>query len=211
MRRSTWVYIIILLAVTGLYDYLQREKQAETEENLILTEAPAESDYLFNAEDGVPTGIRIESKSGEIVEVAKNAEGAWGLIQPLEASADPSAAEAAASQIAALRIEDTIPALDLEIVGLKDPAYTLTVAFGDVKRKAEIGVLTPTENKYYALSPTGEVVTIDKFSIDGLLKLLTNPPYLETPTPSPTATETSLPSSTPEPASPTSTVTTPTP
>lgn len=168
--------------------------------------------YLFSAEDGVPTGIRIEAKSGEVVEVAQNADGAWELKQPLEASADPAAAEAAASQITTLRIEDTIPDLDLNIVGLQDPEYVLIVRFNDnVERKASVGVITPTESGYYALSPNGDVVVVSKTSIDSLLGLLRNPPYLETPTPSPTATETPLPTSTPEPVTPTPASSTPQP
>lgn len=209
MRRSTIVYLLLLLVAAGAYYFLNnREEPAD----ITVTFEPEDVvTYLFNAEDGVPTGIRIEAKTGEVVEVVKNAEGAWELIQPLEAAADSGSVEAAASQITTLRIEDTIPDLDLDIVGLNDPEYILTVTFGGVERKAEIGVITPTETEYYALSPQGDVVIVDKFSVDSLLTLLTNPPYLETPTPSPTATETPLPTSTPEAGTPTPATFTPQP
>ncbi len=202
MRSSTIAYLIVLLVALGAYYFINsREEPAD----IAITLEPEDIvTYLFNAEDGIPTGIRIESKTGEIVEVAKNADGAWELIQPLEAAADQVAADAAASQITTLRIEDTIPDLDLAIVGLENPEYTLVIQFpGNVERKASIGVITPTENGYYALSPDGDVVVLSKAAIDSLLNLLHNPPYLETPTPSPTATETPVPSSTPEPATPT--------
>ncbi|MEW6083825.1 MAG: hypothetical protein AB1607_04435 [Chloroflexota bacterium] len=209
MRRSTIGYLLLLLVAVGAYYFINnREEPAD----ITVTFEPEDVvTYLFNAEDGIPTGIRIESKNGEVVEVAKNADGAWELIQPLEASADSAAAEAAASQITTLRIEDTIPDLDLDIVGLNDPEYTLIVTFGDVERIAQIGVITPTESEYYILSPAGDVVIVDKFSVDGLLGLLTNPPYLETPTPSPTATETPLPTPTPEAGTPTPATSTPQP
>lgn len=209
MRRSTVIFLLLFLIAIGAYYFINNR---EAPADIAVTFEPEDVvTYLFNAEDGIPTGIRIEAKTGEVVEVAKNANGAWELIQPLEASADAAAAEATASQITTLRIEDTIPDLDLDIVGLKDPTYTLTVTFGDVERKAEIGVITPTESEYYVLSPKGDVVTVDKFSIDGLLGLLTNPPYLETPTPSPTATETPLPTPTPEAGTPTPATSTPQP
>lgn len=210
MRRSTIIYLLLFLIAVGAYYIIKnREVPAESLPTLEPTKVVS---YLFNAEDGTPSGIRIESKAGEVVEVSKNADNAWELIQPLEASADASAVEAAASQLTTLRIEDTIPDLDLDVVGLKDPEYTITVTYGNVKRIAEIGVLTPTENGYYALSPDGKVVVVSNFSVDSLLRLLTNPPYSETPTPSPTPTETPLPSPTVEPATPTSAVTaTPTP
>ncbi len=196
MRRSTTIYLILLAILAGVYYYLNnREEPAD----IIVTLEPEEvASYLFDAADGVPTGIRIESKAGEIVEVARGADNAWELKLPLEASADPAASEAAASQITTMRIVDTIPDIDLDTVGLKTPEYTLTVRFGDVKRIVSIGVITPTTTGYYALSPDGDVVIVSSGAVDALLNLLTFPPYLETPTPSPTATETPLPSSTPE-------------
>lgn len=200
--------MVAAVAVGVLLYFNNREEPAD----IAVTVEPQDVvTYLFNAEDGVPTGIRIEAKTGEVVEVLKSADGAWELIQPLEASADAASVEAAASQITTLQIEDTIPDLDLEIVGLNDPEYTLIVTFGDVERKAEIGVITPTESEYYVRSPKGDVVIVDKFSLEGLLGLLTNPPYLETPTPSATATETPLPTSTPEADTPTPATSTPQP
>ncbi len=196
MRRSTWIYLLLLLALAGTYYFLNnREEPADI---AITFEPEAEVSYLFSAEDGVPASIRVESKAGEIVEVTRDADNAWVLKLPLEASADQGAAEAAASQVTTMRILDSLPDIDLEIVGLKTPEYTLIVKFRNVERKVSIGVITPTESGYYVLSPDGDVVIVSASSVDALLNLLTFPPYLETPTPSPIpATETPLPS-TPE-------------
>ena len=71
-----------------------------------------------------------------------------------------------------------------------------------MERKAQVGVITPTDSGYYVLNTAGEVVVVSKSSIDSLLELLKNPPYLETLTPSPTAvTETPLPPTGTPPAS----------
>ena len=90
-------------------------------------------------------------------------------------------------------------------VGLDVPQYELVVEFSTgVERIAEIGVLTPTENGYYAFKDD-EIVIVNRSGIDALISLLTSPPYVETPTPSsipPTVTQTPLPSSTPRPATP---------
>ncbi len=188
-RNTTLVYLLLLAVVLGAYYFINN--RAEPAEIALTLEPQEVATYLFNAEDGVPSRIHIESKAGESVEVARGEDGAWALIQPLEAFADQAAAEAAASQVTTLRVESTVADIPLDAIGLEEPEYTLTVTFKDgLERTAEIGVITPTESGYYVLSPAGGVVIISKFSLDTLLGLLGNPPYLETPTPSPVPTET---------------------
>jgi hypothetical protein len=207
MRRSTVIYLLLFLALAGAYYYLNNREQPA---DISLTLEPtSEVKYLFTAEDGTPTGIHIESKSGEVVEIARDADNAWVVTQPNEATADQGSAEAAASQVTTMQILDTIPDVDLDIVGLTDPEYTMTIKFAsDVERKVEIGVITPTESGYYVRDPNGDIVIISRSSVDALLGLLTNPPYLETPTPSPIPTDTPV-SPTPEPATPSNETPTP--
>jgi hypothetical protein len=123
------------------------------------------------------------------------------LILPVEAKADQGAAEAAACQVTTLRILDNVPDLDPEIAGLTSPEYTLSIRFtSGVERKAEIGVITPTESGYYVRSADDGIVIVSKSSLDSVLGLLTNPPYLETPLPStPEAGTPSAETSTPAP------------
>jgi len=183
MRRSTVVYLLLLLGLAGVYYYLNnREQPADI---TVTLEPESQVSYLFTAEDGLPTSIRIEAKTGATVEVARGADEAWTLILPVEAKADQAAAEAAASQVTTLRILDSIPDVDPEILGLSSPEYTLIIHFtSGVERKAEIGVITPTESGYYVRNADGGIVIVSKSSLDSLLGLLTNPPYLETPVPS---------------------------
>lgn len=196
MRRSTIYFVLLFVAAAGIYYFLNnREEPAD----ITLTLEPEDVvTYLFSADEGVPAVIRIEAKDGAVVEVARDADNAWALIQPFEAGANSGSVEAAASQITTMRVLDTLPVVDLDVVGLKDPEYELVVKFTEVERNVSIGVITPTGNGYYVLNQDGEVVIVSASAVDGLLNLLNNPPYLETPTPSPTATETSLPTATPE-------------
>jgi len=192
MRQSTVIYLVLFLLVIGAYYYLNnREEPADI---ALTLEPTTEVTYLFTAEDGLPTSIRIESKSGDTVEVARNAENAWALILPREATADQASAEAAASQVTTMQILDRLPDIDPEIVGLTDPEYNIFVRFtSGVERNVKIGVITPTESGYYVQNTDGETVIVSKSSVDALLGLLNNPPYLETPTPSPIAlTETPI-------------------
>jgi len=198
--------------MAGAYYYLNnREKPANSE----ATPEPVatEVSYLFTAEDGNPTSIRVESKTGEIVEIARDEKNAWVLKLPFEAAADQGSVEAAASQITTVRITDRLPNISPKDVGLDAPDYKLIVKFtNNVERITQIGVVTPTGNGYYVSSDNGTVI-VSKSAIDAIIGLLTNPPYAETLTPSPipaTATETQLPA-TPEAGTATTETATPKP
>lgn len=190
MRRSTIIYVLLFLIAAGVYAVLHY-RSLGPKIGEVWTPAPTtEISFLFDATDGVPTSIRIESKAGEVVEVARNAENAWALVLPFEASADQGSAEAAASQVTTMLIQDRIPNIDLEVVGLASPEYVLTIKFTSaVERKAEIGVITPSEGGYFVRNEAGEIVIVGRDSLDALLSMLTNPPYLETPTPLPSTPE----------------------
>lgn len=182
MRRPTVIYVLLFLVLAGAYYYLNNREQPA---DISLTVEPgSEVSYLFTAEDGLPASIRIESKAGEIIEVTRGADNAWAMTQPIEAKADQASAEAAASQVTTMQVLDTIPEVDLDIVGLTDPEYKLTIKFtSGVERTVNIGVITPTESGYYVRGANGDIVIVSRSSVDALLGLLTNPPYLETPTP----------------------------
>jgi hypothetical protein len=194
IRRSTVVYIVLLVVLAVAYYYLNnRQEPAELEPTI---EPEAEISYLFRPEEGIPTSIRIEAKSGDTVEVARGEENAWELLQPVEAPADQAATEAAATQITAMRVLDTVPDVDPEIVGLETPEAILTVEFtGGGERKVDIGVVTPTESGYYVRNPDGEVVIVSRSAVDSVLGLLIAPPYSETPTSAPVTSEAGTPSS----------------
>jgi hypothetical protein len=210
IRRSTVVYITILLALAGTYYYLNnREQPADI---VVTPESIEEITYVFTADEGVPSSILIEAWSGEAVEVARNADNAWTLTLPVEAGAEQGASEAAASQVTTMRILDRIPEIDLELVGLSEPNYVLTVKFNSgTERTLHVGVVTPTESGYYVQDASGgDVLIVSKSAVDSLLLLLTSPPYLETLTPDPTPSETPL-DSTPEAGTPATETPTPQP
>ncbi len=187
MRRSTVIYLILFAIVLGAAYYFN--KRAETAEAEVTPEATLPPiEYLFTSANGLPTSIRIESKTGEVVEVARNEENAWALILPEEAAADQGAVEAAATQVSTMRILERIPGLTAEAAGLDDPEYTMTFQFtSGVERIIEVGVLTPTERGYYAGGEDGEIMIISQSAVDSLLGLLTNLPYAPTETPPPAA------------------------
>ena len=189
MRRSTIIYLLLFLGIAGAYYYLNNREEPVADIAVTL-EPGSEVSYLFSFEDGAPTSIRIESKTGETVEVARGADNAWVLILPTEAAADQGSAEAAASQVTVIQILDRLPNLAPQDVGLDDPEYKMNLKFtSGVERNVEVGVITPTESGYYIRVDGGEIMIVSKYTLDSLLGLLNNPPYMPTETPPPPTPE----------------------
>ena len=183
MRRSTWVVLVIFLALVGLTLYLSQNKPPIDDANLTPT---AVVEYLFDETAGLPTSIAIESKNGEQVAIERNEAGVWVLKQPVEAEADQGSAEAAASQLTALRILSR-PEVAPADAGLVDPSYTMTVKLsGGTEQVVRIGDLTPTGSGYYTnIDGSDEILILGQTGLDALLTLVTSPPFVSTPTPIP--------------------------
>lgn len=183
MRRSTWIVLVIFLALVGLLWYLNQKEPSTEETEAALTETV---EYLFDATDGLPTSIVLEAKTGEQVALERNQAGEWVLIQPIETEANQGSAEAAASQLSSLRILSR-PKVAPDEAGLDQPAYIMTVKLtGGTEEVVRIGDLTPTMSGYYTnISSSDEVLVVGQTGLDSLLTLVTSPPYMETPTPIP--------------------------
>ena len=188
MRRSTIIYLVLFAVVLGAAYYFNNRPEPASIEITLEPDAPIE--YLFTLEDGIPNRIRIDAKSGESVEVARNAEDAWVVILPEETAADQGSVEAAVSQVSTMRILERVPSLNPEAVGLDVPEYKMILQFtSGVERTIEIGVITPTERGYYVRDENNEIMIVSKATLDSLLGLLTTPPYAPTETPVPTTSE----------------------
>lgn len=185
IKRNTWLLLALFAALAGFAVYLNNKPETaapKADATPSATVAPVE--FLFPAQEGVVTSLLIESREGEVVRVARGQDG-WTLTRPLEAKADPGPMESAASQVTALTVVSRLD-LDPAVVGLKSPAYVITVGFSSGRSvRAEIGDETPTGTGYYVRKDDGSILVINKYGLDALLGLLHSPPYLETPTPSP--------------------------
>jgi len=181
MRRGTWIALVIFLALVGVWIYLDRKEPPLEEAQATPTSVVK---YLFDETAGLPTSISIEAKSGEKVAIERNEKGDWVLLQPIEAEANQGSAEAAASQLTALRVLSK-PEVALVDAGLVEPSYVMTVKLtGGREEVVRIGDLTPTGSGYYTkINDRNEVLIVDQTGLDALLTMVTSPPYVETPTP----------------------------
>jgi uncharacterized membrane protein len=183
-RTGTWVAVLLFAVLAGAIVYLdQRETQAEAQ----TTPTPLGEDaFVFENESAV-TSIEVEPSEGETFRAERNAENAWVLKLPIEAEADQGTVEAAASQVAALKVTSELDA-DPKILGLDKPAFVITVEFQDgAKQTLEVGDRTPTGGGYYVRLEK-KVMIVAASGIEALTVLPSSPPYLNTPTPTATAT-----------------------
>lgn len=179
VRKSTWILIVVLLGLVGLSLYLQKQKGSQSAE----TATPSSRLPLFSAETGQPSVVRIENAAGDAVELARDSGGKWVLRAPSASEADQAAAEAAATQVGALRSLSTVK-LAPAVIGLDKPAYTLTISFNKAgTHQLRVGSQTPIQDGYYSQLDDGPYQVVDKSGLDVLIGLLKAPPYPATPTP----------------------------
>jgi hypothetical protein len=195
VKKPTWILLALFAALAGFALFLKyNPKSGTTETDATPSVTVAAVEFLFPAQAGVVTSLRIEGRDGQVIGLERGDE-AWAVTQPIETEAIQASAEEAASQVTALTVLNRLD-LDLAAAGLKSPAYTITVGFSNGKfHIARVGDVTPTDSGYYVRKEDGSVLVIDKYGMDALLNLLLYPPYEETPTPAPIpATETPTPS-----------------
>jgi hypothetical protein len=198
IKRSTWILLTVLALFIGAYFYLKAHPlQFSTS---TPTPTATESSYLITKDNDTLTKVVITDAQGNTFQMGRDAAGNWAITKPKSAVADQSQAEAAETQLFALKVVTTLetsPSPD--VIGLNPPAYTISLEFSRNRQQVlEVGGLTPTSSGYY-IQLAGKVYVVSQYSIDAVVELLQNPPYLATPTPVPvmvatvTITETPIP------------------
>lgn len=181
IRKQTWIVVILLAALVGFAYYLKDQKKIE-EANATPT---AGTTFVFDSSEGEPARIEVVSDLGDTIIIARDADNAWTIELPFAAEADQGIAEAAATQIASLKVISDVDG-DPDIFGLEAPVYVITVDFtGGKKHKLEVGDNTPTNSGYYIRLDGDRIFIVGLSGIDSLTNLVFFPPFLNTPTPSP--------------------------
>jgi hypothetical protein len=196
IRRSTWILLgafLVLGAGAILWQRSQEQSAAEA------TPSPG-ANLLLEAEGKAITGLRISAIAGGLVEIEKDAGGAWALVNLPAEIADGAMIESVISEIEGMRVLsqiDSPPSMD--VIGLDPPAYRLTIVYDDgSKEEVLIGAETTTQSGYYATQAGSPVVVLNAFNVENILKILTDLPIVRSPTPSPFS-EATEPTGTPQP------------
>ncbi len=198
VKRPTIILLIVLALAIGGYFLVKSQTGKEAEAT-----PTAETAMLLQKEThGNLTLLEIvDNMNGNSIKLKRFSDGKWAILLPYEAAANQGTVTAAETQIFALKIQSNLePVGDFSVFGLSTPSYAISLNFEDGAGQAIlVGAKNPTGSGYF-VQKDGKVYVISTYSIDAILGLLNNPPYLATLTPSPLATpapETSTPSQNP--------------
>jgi hypothetical protein len=205
IRRNTWITLAVFIVLLGAAIWWTRSGQGQASS----TEPTPTQAALWEVEADQIVEIRVDYLStGDTVDLERQDDGAWVVLQPAEGSVTEARVQQALDWLAAPRPRTTIPdPADLLDFGLTEPVSRVTIRLaGGDERVFEVGAEAPTGTTQYVRLP-GEagVLAVSKYSLDGVLGLLED--VLPTPTATQTATETgapapdatSVPPGTPEP------------
>jgi hypothetical protein len=187
IRRSTWIILLVFLAILGGGLYFQKY-QSDKQAKVTPT---SEIKLLFPGVDKSQiTGFEIADSQEKKLIIAKDQSGSWAVAGYTVADTDPTGIDSMLTQITSLSVlSDLDPAPALDIIGLTMPAYRLKITLQDGQQKTVyVGKLTPTKSGYYGRLEEGNPVVVSKYAVDNLVNLLDKPP-IATPVPTLPATE----------------------
>ena len=179
VRRTTWIFLAVLLVlVTGYFVFNRYKAQTASQS----TPTPS-SQAVFSFSLPEMQSIRLEDNQGRVVELEK-VNGAWSLVQPAAESTDADRASELATNLIQMRtISLLAQAPDWTAAGLDKPVYRVKVILADGSEQDLVtGTMTPTGSGYYAQLPGGKVAVVDQFSVESLAGYLDSPPIYLTPT-----------------------------
>jgi hypothetical protein len=194
IRRSTWIVIALLAIVIGAYFVIKNRPPTATPP----TPTVLANSFLITIGSDKLQSIRISDLANSTTLVERDSASNWQVALPAPGPADQGLAEAAETQVGAMRIVTTLETSpDLGAIGLDHPAYTIDLTFqSGAKHTVEVGSSTPTGGGYYVRFDQKTILVISQDGIDPLVALLANPPYVATATPVETSTATLEPSAT---------------
>ena len=181
IRRSTWIFVAVFVILLGVAFYLERSGVLEKEADPLPTPRP----QLVNIDAALFRQIEIDSAQGERVILDKDSQGEWQLIEPAgKQIGNVTSLEAAINAISSLQALNALEnEIAVEVIGLSPASYTLTVRTNDARELVlRFGSKTPTGSGYYVQNQSGNLFVVSTLNFESVLKLLSDPTILVTPT-----------------------------
>jgi hypothetical protein len=140
-----------------------------------------------------------DNTTSQKIVMTKDAANVWTVAESASTTplaTDQTKAVGTMSILASLSATDSFAADNLADFGLDSPKYTMVLTDKDNKTyTVKIGNQSPANPRYYGLvnDDTKTVYVLPKDVVDGLIKQITEPPFVPTPTPTETFTPTANP------------------
>jgi hypothetical protein len=180
VKRSTWVVLLILALVVGVFIIINGNPLEAAKS----TPTASENGFLVNQSDGVLQSLSIFDRKGHNFQMQRDLSKTWVITAPTSGVADQALADAAETQVGALRFVTMLetPPVSSDL-GLVFPGNTLEMKFvSGTNHTIEVGNLTPTGSGYYVRYDGAKIYVISPSGINALLNMLTAPPYPATKT-----------------------------
>ena len=190
IRRTTWITLAVFVVLLG-FTIWWTNFRPQSPDTTATVAAPSPIWSLTASDVEV---LRVEDhSSGEAVELHRDADDLWVLVEPMEAAADVSRVEAAISWLSAPVPDRSLGVVDDDApYGLAEPHRIVRVDLENGSSfSLEVGRAAPTGSVVYVrVSGQEEVHTVSSYALDTVLDLLSEVPVVApTPTLAPSPTE----------------------
>jgi len=192
-QRKPWITTLALVGIAALlaaYIFLvEAKREPPPEEGVMPTPAP-----LWEFEGGDLVEITVTRR--EQTAAVERSGDSWRMTAPEASEADSNRLSGLAFQVAAIKPTRALADVDdLSAYGLEEPEVQATLVLSDgTTINLNVGAENPRRTaRYVQVEGDSLVYLITLTDVDGLLRLIDEPPYPPTPTPppSPVATPTS--------------------
>ena len=194
-QRKPWLPTIVLvgvLAVLVAYVLLvEAKREPPPEEGAQPTSAPL---WEFRGSDLT----QITVTKGEQTTAVERSGDTWRMLQPQAGEADSARLNGFVYRVASMTYSRTMADVaDLTDFGLPAPELRATLVLSDgTTIKVSVGAENPRRTARYVQKEGDPLVyLVSGGDLDGLFRLVDEPPFLPAPTPLPTPQETPTPSS----------------
>lgn len=181
IKRTTWIILVIFVGLLGLTWYLQKNPREDASAE--PTPNPGVQS-VFDFDETALARVKVEDGQGQVVALERDAQGMWTVVTPEGGTTDAGQAQITISQFLGVKtvsILEGAPAADA--TGLDATAKVVTLDLSDGRQVVtRIGKLTPIGNGYYVQTDSGPVSVVGRYSLDGMINWLDQPPLQPTPT-----------------------------
>lgn len=185
VRRSTWILLIIFVLLAG-FAFLFQRLQTQKTDNAATATPTTTPEKVYDLSGAQVNDIKIVDSGGNKIDLYRDpGSSKWAIADIPVEKADSLQIESVSTQLFDLQVEETLTQTPpLESIGLVTAAYTITMTTDTgAQIVTNVGSQTATGSGYYIRVNAGQVTVVDKLTLDDVLRLLSTPPLLPTPTP----------------------------